>query len=152
MTLPEDYINRPVRSLQTMLQVLSNVFPALLTVNPDGIYGETTQKAVRAFQRFSGLPETGIAEQETWNSLASCYLRHAPSVLPPEPLRIVLQPGRKLAPGEQNLHLFLMRPGWPRSPGASPMPIPRRSRAFSTRQPKKQFWNCRRSSVTRRPA
>ena len=48
MTLPEDYINRPVRSLQTMLQVLSNVFPALLTVNPDGIYGETTQKAVRA--------------------------------------------------------------------------------------------------------
>ena len=90
MTLPEDYINRPVRSLQTMLQVLSNVFPALLNVNPDGIYGETTQKAVRAFQRFSGLPETGIAEQETWNSLASCFLRHAPSVLPPEPLRIVL--------------------------------------------------------------
>ena len=42
MTLPEDYINRPVRSLQTMLQVLSNVFPALLNVNPDGIYGETT--------------------------------------------------------------------------------------------------------------
>lgn len=83
MTLPEDYINRPVRSLQTMLQVLSNVFPALLNVNPDGIYGEATQKAVRAFQRFSGLPETGIAEQETWNSLASCYLRHAPSVLPP---------------------------------------------------------------------
>ena len=109
MMLPEDYINRPVRSLQTMLQVLSNVFPALLTVNPDGIYGETTQKAVRAFQRFSGLPETGIAEQETWNSLASCYLRHAPSVLPPEPLRIVLQPGQEIAPGEQNLHLFLMQ-------------------------------------------
>lgn len=101
MTLPEDYINRPVRSLQTMLQVLSNVFPALLTVNPDGIYGETTQKAVRAFQRFSGLPETGIAEQETWNSLASCYLCHAPSVLPPEPLRIVLQPGQKLPPANR---------------------------------------------------
>ena len=109
MTLPEDYINRPVRSLQTMLQVLSNVCPALLTVNPDGIYGETTQKAVRAFQRFSGLPETGIAEQETWNSLASCYLCHAPSVLPPEPLRIVLQPGQEIAPGEQNLHLYLIQ-------------------------------------------
>ena len=109
MTLPEDYINRPVRSLQTMLQVLSNVFPALLTVNPDGIYGEATQKAVRAFQRFSGLPETGIAEQETWNSLASCYLRHAPSVLPPEPLRIVLQPGQEISPGEQNLHLFIIQ-------------------------------------------
>ena len=109
MTLPEDYINRPVRSLQTMLQVLSNVFPALLTVNPDGIYGETTQKAVRAFQRFSGLPETGIAEQETWTALASCYLRHAPSVLPPEPLRIVLQPGQTIAPGERNLHVYLVQ-------------------------------------------
>ena len=109
MTLPEDYINRPVRSLQTMLQVLSNVFPALLTVNPAGISGQTTQKAVRAFQRFSGLPETGIAEQETWNSLASCYLRHAPSVLPPEPLRIVLQPGQEISPGEQNLHLFIIQ-------------------------------------------
>ena len=109
MTLPEDYINRPVRSLQTMLQVLSNVFPALLNVNPDGIYGEATHKAVRAFQRFSGLPETGIAGQETWNALASCYLRHAPGVLPPEPLRIVLQPGQELAPGEQNLHLYIMQ-------------------------------------------
>ena len=109
MTLPEDYIGRPVRSLQTMLQVLSNVFPALLNVNPDGIYGESTQKAVRAFQRFSGLPETGIAGQETWNALASCYLRHAPGILPPEPLRIVLQPGQELAPGEQNLHLYIMQ-------------------------------------------
>lgn len=45
MTLPEDYINRPVRSLQTMLQVLSNVFPALLTVNPDGIYGRDDPKS-----------------------------------------------------------------------------------------------------------
>ena len=152
MTLPEDYINRPVRSLQTMLQVLSNVFPALLTVNPDGIYGEATQKAVRAFQRFSGLPETGIAEQETWNALASCYLRHAPSVLPPEPLRIVLQPGRKFPRRTESASLSDSGHDGRARRGASPMPIPRRSRAFSTRQPKKQFWNCRRSSATRRPA
>ena len=109
MTLPEDYINRPVRSLQTMLQVLSNVFPALPNVNPDGIYGASTQKAVRAFQRFAGLPETGIAGQDTWNALAGCYLRHAPGVLPPEPLRIVLQPGQTISPGERNLHLYLMQ-------------------------------------------
>ena len=67
MTLPEDYINRPVRSLQTMLQVLSNVFPALLNVNPDGIYGEATQKAVRAFQRFSGLCKTSEAGRTECN-------------------------------------------------------------------------------------
>ena len=109
MILPEDYINRPVRSLQTMLQVLSTIFPALLNVNPDGIYGESTKNAVSAFQRFAHLPATGIAETETWNALAGCYLRHAPSVLPPEPLRIVLQPGQTIAPGERNLHVYLVQ-------------------------------------------
>ena len=109
MILPEDYINRPVRSLQTMLRVLSTIFPALLNVNPDGIYGESTKNAVSAFQRFAHLPATGIAETETWNALAGCYLRHAPSVLPPEPLRIVLQPGQTIAPGERNLHVYLVQ-------------------------------------------
>ncbi|MFR3996944.1 MAG: peptidoglycan-binding domain-containing protein, partial [Oscillospiraceae bacterium] len=55
------------------------------------------------------LPATGIAETETWNALAGCYLRHAPSVLPPEPLRIVLQPGQTIAPGERNLHVYLVQ-------------------------------------------
>ena len=109
MILPEDYINRPVRSLQTMLRVLSTIFPALLNVNPDGIYGDATCAAVAAFQTFSGLTATGIAETETWNALAGCYLRHAPSVLPPEPLRIVLQPGQTIAPGERNLHVYLVQ-------------------------------------------
>ena len=71
MILPEDYINRPVRSLQTMLRVLSTIFPVLLNVNPDGIYGESTKNAVSAFQRFAHLPATGIAETETWNALAA---------------------------------------------------------------------------------
>ena len=91
MILPEDYINRPVRSLQTMLQVLSTIFPALLNVNPDGIYGESTKNAVSAFQRFAHLPATGIAETETWNALA------------------VLQPGQTTAPGERNLHVYLVQ-------------------------------------------
>ena len=95
MILPEDYINRPVRSLQTMLRVLSTIFPALLNVNPDGIYGESTKNAVSAFQRFAHLPATGIAETETWNA--------------PEPLRIVLQPGQTIAPGERNLHVYLVQ-------------------------------------------
>ena len=92
-----------------MLRVLSTIFPALLNVNPDGIYGESTKNAVSAFQRFAHLPATGIAETETWNALAGYYLRHAPSVLPPEPLRIVLQPGQTIAPGERNLHVYLVQ-------------------------------------------
>ena len=33
----------------------------------------------------------------------------APRVLPPEPLRIVLQPGQTIAPGERNLHVYLVQ-------------------------------------------
>lgn len=109
MIYPEDYINRPVRSLQTMLQVLSAVFPELPSVNPDGIYGAHTKSAVSAFQRFARLPATGIADNDTWNQLAGCYLRHAPRVLPPEPLRIIWQPMQTISPGEENLHLYLIQ-------------------------------------------
>lgn len=109
MILPEDYINRPVRSLQTMLQVLSSVFSDLPNVNPDGVYGASTQAAVSAFQKKYNLPVTGVACNRTWNRLAAEYLRHAPGVLPPEPLRIVLQPGQTISPGEENLHLYLIQ-------------------------------------------
>ena len=100
MISPEDYVKKPVRSLQTMLQTLCAVFPPLPNVIPDGIYGDATCAAVAAFQTFSGLTATGSADHETWNALVACYLHHAPRVLPPEPLRIVLQPGQTIAPGE----------------------------------------------------
>lgn len=109
MISPEDYVKKPVRSLQTMLQTLCAVFPPLPSVNPDGIYGDATCAAVAAFQTFSGLAATGIADHETWNTLVACYLRHAPRVLPPEPLRIVMQPMQTISPGEQNLHLYLVQ-------------------------------------------
>ena len=109
MIFPEDYINRPVRSLQTMLRVLSAVFPDLPLVNPDGVYGKSTEKAVRAFQERENLPATGVADNDTWNRLAGCYLRHGPSVLPPEPLSISWDPGQVILPGEENLHLFLIQ-------------------------------------------
>lgn len=109
MISPEDYVKKPVRSLQTMLQTLCAVFPPLPNVIPDGIYGDATCAAVAAFQTFSGLTATGIADHETWNALVACYLHHAPRVLPPEPLRIVLQPGQTIAPGERNLHVYLVQ-------------------------------------------
>ena len=109
MIFPEDYINRPVRSLQTMLRVLSAVFPELPRVDPDGIYGKSTEKAVRAFQAREHLPVTGTADNETWTHLTGCYLRHAPAVLPPEPLCISWDPGQAILPGEENLHLYLMQ-------------------------------------------
>ena len=69
MILPEDYINRPVRSLQTMLRVLSTIFPALLNVNPDGIYGEGTKRAVLAFKKEKGLRYDESVDWACYNAL-----------------------------------------------------------------------------------
>ena len=76
MTLPEDYINRPVRSLQTMLQVLSNVFPALLNVNPDGIYGETNPKSRPRISALFGSSRDG--DRRAGNLELACKLLSSP--------------------------------------------------------------------------
>ena len=101
MTLPEDYINRPVRSLQTMLQVLSNVFPALLTVNPDGIYGETTQKRSVRSSAFRVFPRRGSPSRKPGTRLQAAIFATRRVSLPPEPLRIVLQPGQEISPANR---------------------------------------------------
>ena len=157
MILPEDYINRPVRSLQTMLRVLSTIFPALLNVNPDGIYGESTKNAVSAFQRFAHLPATGIAETETWNALAGCYLRHAPSVLPHPSYRLSLfassySRGRQLRRANGTCMSISCRQCCRRSGSATQTQALPPSQVFWTLPRSAPCGACRRCSVTSRPA
>ena len=48
----------------------------------DGVYGEETADAVRAFQRYFGLPVTGIVDSRTWYEIIDRYtdlLRAFPS-------------------------------------------------------------------------
>ena len=37
------------------------------------VFGPQTREAVTAYQRMMGLPETGVADRETWNALVSTY-------------------------------------------------------------------------------
>lgn len=55
-----------VRQLQYMLQVLSSFIPAIPAVQADGLYGPATANAVRAAQRYYGLPQTGTVDEQTW--------------------------------------------------------------------------------------
>ena len=68
-----NYVAKPIRSLQTMLRVIARTDPALPSVVPDGIYGEDTVRAVRAFQRQAGLPVTGTVDLATWDAVYSQY-------------------------------------------------------------------------------
>ena len=42
-----------VRQIQEQLNVIAQAYPALRTVDVDGVSGEATQEAVRQFHRFS---------------------------------------------------------------------------------------------------
>ena len=58
-----------VNQLQYMLNVMAEYVSSIPPVAVDGIFGPRTQEAVRAFQRFAGLPEDGIVGPQTWNAL-----------------------------------------------------------------------------------
>lgn len=53
-----------VKALQQLLNSLGGECTVI-----DGIYGRETTRIVREFQRTSGLPKTGIVDQETWDAL-----------------------------------------------------------------------------------
>jgi len=68
-------LNDAVRNLQRYLRALSFDDERINRVPIDGIYEAETAKAVRAFQRTRGLPETGIVNKETWDTLFSEFSR-----------------------------------------------------------------------------
>ena len=101
-------IGQPIRSLQTMLRTISQYHPEVLSLVPDGIYGGDTMASVASFQKFRGLPVTGITDIDTWYAVADEFRRVSVELGPAEPVYLVLQPGQVIHAGETNDHLYLM--------------------------------------------
>ena len=105
----ESFIGQPVRSLQTMLRVISEDDPRIPSVVPDGIYGQSTMQAVTAFQRLYGLPITGIVNQETWERIVSVYNPALVRIGPAEPIEITLEPGQIFRTGDRSAYIYLLQ-------------------------------------------
>ena len=105
----ESFIGQPVRSLQTMLRVIAENDDSLPSVIPDGIYGTNTTTAVSAFQRRSGLPVTGVADQATWEAIVAAYEPALVEVDEAEPLNIILNPRQVIRRGEENPNLYIVQ-------------------------------------------
>ncbi|MBR3629489.1 MAG: peptidoglycan-binding protein [Oscillospiraceae bacterium] len=87
-----------IYELQQMLYGISLRNPAVPGVIPDGIYGEETAAAVRAFQQYYGLRVTGEANGATWEKIAAVY--RAMQDMSPAPLDAFPQkPGTVLQEG-----------------------------------------------------
>ena len=55
--------------LQQRLRNISKVHKDVPSVIPDGIFGDETENAVRAFQRKFGFSETGVVDFEIWDRI-----------------------------------------------------------------------------------
>ena len=62
-----------ILELQTMLRLLAQTDSSIPSVNPDGIYGPETERAVLAFQSNMGLPPTGVIDFGTWTAVTNAY-------------------------------------------------------------------------------
>ena len=59
-----------VRELQQMLWDTGFIFE-----EPDGVFGGNTEKAVKWFQEYALLEQTGVADDRTIDSLYACWLQ-----------------------------------------------------------------------------
>ncbi len=105
----ESFVEQPIRSLQTMLRVLSENDSTLPTVVPDGIYGPSTMHAVTAFQRQNGLPVTGIVDQRTWDDIVKVYEIAIIQIGKAQPIEIILDPGQVFRSGSSSPYIYLLQ-------------------------------------------
>ena len=105
----ESFIGQPIRSLQTMLRVIAEHDPVHQTVVSDGIYGPQTAAAVAGFQRLHGLPVTGVADQNTWETIVQVYEPALVNVVEAYPLNIVLNPNEVIRKGQRHPHVDLLQ-------------------------------------------
>ncbi len=109
MRPPESFIGQPIRSLQTMLQVIAKNDPSYVPMIPDGIYGPETVRAVTAFQRAQGLPATGVTDQNTWEAVVSAYEPALIERAEAQAVNIILNPGQVLSLGQQAPYVYLVQ-------------------------------------------
>lgn len=81
--VPESYPGYPlsigsvgssVIKIQEQLNAISNNYPLIPKLTPDGIFGERTQEAVRVFQSVFGLTQDGIVGPRTWYRIQDIYV------------------------------------------------------------------------------
>ena len=72
-----------VAKLQYLLSVLREFIPDLPALTQSGVFDAATRNAVLAFQRFSGLPETGIVGAATWDAIYDRFAGIENTVLDP---------------------------------------------------------------------
>lgn len=67
-------VGSSVLKIQEQLNRISDNYPLIPKLVPDGIFGERTQEAVRVFQSVFGLTQDGIVGSRTWYRIQDIYV------------------------------------------------------------------------------
>ncbi len=95
------FLGQPIRSLQTMLRVISVDDGVVPNVIPDGIYGPQTMTAVSAFQRMAHLPVTGVTDSQTWEAIRAAYQPALIRQQTCQPISALMNAGQVIQKGQQ---------------------------------------------------
>ncbi len=96
-----------IYELQKYLHAISLMNHNIPSVIPDGIYGDETTIAVKAFQREYGLRDTGNTNPETWSRIINVYK----SFLRASPLPFNIFPSEKyvLSEGDSGFVVYVVQ-------------------------------------------
>lgn len=64
-----------VRQIQEQLNLIGEFYNSIPHLVVDGIYGERTAAAVKAFQKIFNMPQSGIVDYPTWYKISDKYVR-----------------------------------------------------------------------------
>ena len=100
-----------ILNIQRYLRALSFVDSRLPRVPVDGLFDSETRRAVEIYQRTRGLPETGIVDKSTWDTLFNEYLAlEESSRRSPTPNFFPVSPeGYEATSGEENPFVFMIQ-------------------------------------------
>ncbi len=93
-------VSSGARTLQYYLSYISLFNPSVIAPTVDGVFGPGTRESVISYQAAYNLPQTGVVNELTWNSIENTYysiLRSIPYEF--EPGLILPFPGRVLRVG-----------------------------------------------------
>lgn len=100
-------INAPVASLQTMLRSIAFQAGQIPAVAVDGIFGKTTEDAVRDFQKANQLPVTGVADSETFRAIVLGYNESRENLEAAQPGIVLFPSNLQIHPGQDHPNVAL---------------------------------------------
>ncbi len=101
-----------VRIIQAQLNRISDNYPAIPKQTVDGVFGATTENAVRTFQQIFNMTQDGIVGKSTWYRISYIYVavkKLAELTSEGETIADGSYPGRAVRRGDRGLNVLIVQ-------------------------------------------